>query len=115
MIELQSGDIDLWLTFYGEIMNTQLHDRYLLLLNPVEREQQKRFYFERDRLRYLVTRALVRTILARYVPLSEPAWIFGTNAYGRPHIANPGSLAKLPPLQHFAYRRSHRKREARTH
>jgi 4'-phosphopantetheinyl transferase len=91
--KLHSRDVDLWLTFYDEITDAQLHHRYLLLLNPAEREQQKRFYFQRDRLRYLVTRALVRTVLSRYVPVEETAWRFDTNTYGRPHIANADVLA----------------------
>jgi 4'-phosphopantetheinyl transferase len=93
MIGLCSGDIDLWLTPYDEIADARLHDRYSLLLNPAERAQQERFYFRRDRLRYLVTRALVRTVLSRYVPLDEAAWVFATNAHGRPHIANVDATA----------------------
>lgn len=90
MIELHSGDVDLWLTFYDEITDAQLLDRYLLLLDLHEREQQQRFHFRRDRLRYLVTRALVRTVLSRYLPFDAADWVFATNAYGRPHVANAG-------------------------
>src|SRR5262245_61305693 len=95
MIELNSGDIHLWLTYYEEITDAQLHDRYLLLLDPAERERQQRFHFQRDRLRYLVTRALVRTVLSRYLPVSEAGWTFATNAYGRPHIENAGVGSEL--------------------
>jgi 4'-phosphopantetheinyl transferase len=86
--ELPSNEIHLWLTYYAAIDDERLHRDYWSLLNDAEREQQKRFYFERDRLRYLVTRALVRTVLSRYAPIDPRRWLFSTNAYGRPQIAN---------------------------
>ncbi|WP_193316973.1 4'-phosphopantetheinyl transferase family protein [Janthinobacterium sp. FT14W] len=57
------------------------------LLNDSERAQQTRFHFADDRLRYLVTRAMVRTVLSRYAAVAPSAWEFTTNAYGRPGLA----------------------------
>jgi 4'-phosphopantetheinyl transferase len=89
LIPLPPGEIHLWLASYDEIGDERLHAAYRDLLDPAEREQEPRFYFARDRRRYLVTRALVRTVLSRYVPLSPAAWSFSANAYGRPQIVNP--------------------------
>jgi 4'-phosphopantetheinyl transferase len=86
---LLPGDVHLWLTFYDEIEDQGLLRTYEELLKDAEREQWRRFYFARDRRRYLVTRALVRTVLSRYAAISPSNWIFETNAYGRPDIANP--------------------------
>jgi 4'-phosphopantetheinyl transferase len=88
-LDLAEGEIHVWLTDYGGIRDEALERRYRTLLSAPERDQERRFYFARDRLRYLVTRALVRTVLSRYLPLPPPAWRFETNDYGRPHIANP--------------------------
>jgi 4'-phosphopantetheinyl transferase len=58
MIPLISDEIHLWLAFYEEIVDERLHGAYRALMNDAEKEQEQRFYFDRDRRRYLVTRAL---------------------------------------------------------
>lgn len=88
-LPLPQSEIHLWLAAYDSISDEQLHARYRALLDPAERVQQQRFYFARDRVRYLVTRALVRTVLSRYAPSVAPAaWTFENNRYGRPQAAN---------------------------
>jgi 4'-phosphopantetheinyl transferase len=89
LLSLPPGEIHLWLASYDEIADERLHTAYRELLDLGEREQEPRFYFARDRRRYLVTRALVRTVLSRYVPLRPGQWSFSANAYGRPQIVNP--------------------------
>ena len=89
IIPLAPDEIHLWLAFYDQIDDEHLHAAYRSLLNAAEREQEPRFYFARDRRRYLITRALVRTVLSRYTPVDPAEWMFSTNAYGRPEIANP--------------------------
>ncbi len=86
-ITLTSAEIHLWLAFYDEI-SEGLHSAYRQLLSATEREQETRFYFGRDSLRYLITRALVRIVLSRYVSIPPSEWIFSANAYGRPEIVN---------------------------
>src|SRR6266700_428470 len=87
-IPLTPDEIHLWLAFYDEITEERLHVAYRDLLNSAEREQEQRSYFARDKRRYLITRALVRTVLSRYVPIAPREWSFSTNAYGRPEIIN---------------------------
>jgi 4'-phosphopantetheinyl transferase len=87
-IPLPEDEIHLWLANYEEIGDEGLHASYRELLNAEERAQEPRFYFARDRRRYLVTRALVRTVLSRYEAVEPADWIFSNNAYGRPAIAN---------------------------
>ena len=88
-IPLTPDEIHLWLVFYDDIADERLQFAYRQLLDTAEREQEPRFYFARDRRRYLVTRALVRTVLSRYVAVDPTEWMFSTNAYGRPEIVNP--------------------------
>ncbi len=83
-----ASQIDLWCAFPREITDAGLIARYHGLMNPEERAKQARFYFEKDRHRYLVTRALVRTVLSRYAPIAPEAWTFITNEYGRPEVAS---------------------------
>jgi len=90
MLSLDPGDIHLWLAQPDEIDDAQLHRAYRELCNEQEQQQESRFHFARDRQRYLVTRALVRTVLSRYEPVAPEAWTFTNNPYGRPQIANTG-------------------------
>jgi 4'-phosphopantetheinyl transferase len=92
MIALSFGEIHLWLTTYSTINDEWLHTSYRALLDDAERQQEIRFYFSKDRRRYLVTRALVRTVLSRYLPILPKDWIFSNNAYGRPEINNAQAI-----------------------
>jgi 4'-phosphopantetheinyl transferase len=91
--EIAPREIHLWLAFYDELRDHSLLSAYRALLTDDERKAQGRFYFPRDRLRYLLTRALVRTTLSFYAPISPKQWAFSTNPFGRPTISNPHPLA----------------------
>jgi 4'-phosphopantetheinyl transferase len=56
------------------------------LLSPDEADRMARFVFDRDRRAFLLTRALVRTMLSRYAPVRPSEWKFIANAHGRPEI-----------------------------
>jgi 4'-phosphopantetheinyl transferase len=88
MEHIDSSQIHLWLAFLDEITDPQLLSEYQRLLSRDEVQKQQRFYFERDRNRYLVTRAMVRTVLSKYADVAPRDWRFAVNAYGRPSIAN---------------------------
>lgn len=85
---LGPGEIHLWLAFYDRIDDEATLAAFRALLDPAERLQQGRFYRADDRRRYLVTRALVRTVLSRYLPVEPVDWVFTANAYGRPAASN---------------------------
>ncbi len=73
-------------------MDPELLDRYLALLTPEEREQHGRFVFEKRRHEFLVTRALVRTVLSGYGTVPPEAWRFVRGEHGRPSLDPPGAL-----------------------
>jgi 4'-phosphopantetheinyl transferase len=85
--------IDLWLAECAA-PDDRLLDRYRELLPVHERGAEWRLRRPADRRRYLVTKALVRTVLSRYSPTRPPDWRFGTNAYGRPHVANDDAIER---------------------
>jgi 4'-phosphopantetheinyl transferase len=89
-IPLSSGEIHLWLTCHDQVTEHGLRS-CRELLDAAERSQEPRFHFARDRRRYVVTRALVRTVLSHYVPIVPQEWAFSTNAYGRPQVDNPAA------------------------
>jgi 4'-phosphopantetheinyl transferase len=102
MLALEHGQIHLWMTFFSEIRDKGLLQHYDRLLAPEEHEQQRRFQFEIDRRRYLVTRALVRAVLSRYVAVAPHELAFAANSYGKPEIANADHSAR-----HIAFNISH--------
>ena len=86
-IHLPSCEIHLWTAFCDDISG-QFSCQYRELLSPEEAARFARFYRSTDRHRFLVTRALVRTALSRYVAVEPEAWSFSRNSYGRPFAAN---------------------------
>jgi len=90
----RSRPIYLWCTFYADLEDEALLREYRSLLSESERQQELRFHFARDRRRYLVTRALVRTVLSRYTDIAPRDWTFAVNDYGRPLIANAAWSAR---------------------
>jgi 4'-phosphopantetheinyl transferase len=87
MPDLKPGEVHLWLARYDRVDDPQANDAWRAVLIEEERAQARRFHFEDDRRRYLVTRALVRTVLSRYADVAPGDWRFSSNAYGRPSIA----------------------------
>lgn len=100
LIELQPGVAHLWYVFCDRVdpvRDAGLVAAYHRLMSPEEATQQARFYFPEGRHEYLLTRALVRSVLSRYEPVAPEAWTFVRNQYGCPQIAGPSSGA--PPLR----------------
>lgn len=87
LLPLRSVHVDLVLTDNPQALARL--DQYLTLLSPDEHQRMARFVFERDRHRFLLTRALARTMLSRYAAVVPPAaWQFTANIHGRPEILN---------------------------
>jgi len=84
LIGLSQDEIHLWLAT-DKICGEQAIG-YRQLLSADERQREQRFHFEKDRDRFLITRALVRTVLSRYEAVDPRDWVFAANAYGRPEI-----------------------------
>lgn len=96
----ENGRIDLWCTYISAIADGTLWTRYDALLSADERARQARFRFVKDQRRFLVTRALVRTVLSRYAAVRPQDWEFSAGAYGRPAISAPRlSSSSVPALE----------------
>lgn len=90
-----SRRIDIWCTYISEIRDESLWPRYDALLSAEERAKKARFRFARDQRRYLVTRALVRTVLSRYAAVRPEDWAFSDGPRGRPEISAPRPAPSL--------------------
>jgi len=94
MLKLGKKEIHLWLTDDRAIKDADLLASYRQLLDAEETARHKRFIFDRHRHQFLVTRALVRSVLAQYEGADSAALQFGRNGYGKPHLCK-GSRAGL--------------------
>ena len=94
MLPLHPDKIELWLAFCDEIADEGLLADYRRLLVEEERQQEARFHLAHDRHRYLITRALVRSVLSRYAAVAPQDWCFEEDAYGRPQIVNADPVAR---------------------
>jgi 4'-phosphopantetheinyl transferase len=92
--QIDSGQIHLWCAYHDEITDSRVLGEYRLKLSENELRRQMRFRFERDRHRYLVTRAMVRTVLSNYFDVAPRDWRFAVNNYGRPSIATDHADAR---------------------
>ena len=84
LLPLNAVHVDLVHT--GDVAAAARRDAYLALMSPDEHERMARLIFERDRRRFLLTRALVRTMLSRYAAVRAADWRFVENVHGRPEI-----------------------------
>jgi 4'-phosphopantetheinyl transferase len=94
-LALSPGSAHIWYALPDELTDPRLLDAYRSLMAPGERERQLRYYFEKNRHEYLITRALVRTTLSRYADVPPEAWVFEAGAHGKPHIAWPEVSPRL--------------------
>ena len=88
-LELPSKTIHLW---YVSVTDTRiLLDNHLSVLDEEEKYRANRFHFDRDRIRFILARGSLRSLLARYTG-SDPALIrFKQNRYGKPFLQHPHS------------------------
>ncbi len=100
--------IDVWLAYYHDIADPRLHQEYRSLLTEEERSKEFRFYFADDQRRYLVTRAMVRTVLSRYLHVRPTDWRFANNQLRAAGDCEPQPRRMRSVLQHFAYHRTDR-------
>lgn len=95
-----AGQIDLWFCFDAEVGEHWLPIYRDQLLNEAERAREKRFHFERDRRQFVITRALVRSVLSRYVAIPPADWQFEPGSHGRPQIVQPQAADLCFNLSH---------------
>lgn len=86
-VPLPKDEVHLWFVADRKIEDPLLLHTYRQWLSEAENSRCQRYYFEKDRHQSLVTRALVRYVLSRYVKsIDEKEWGFKKNEYGRPAI-----------------------------
>ncbi len=94
-LNLNPGEVHLWFALPDGISDPALLLAYRRMMSADEKVRHARYRFEKHRHTFLVTRALVRTVLSRYTSMTPEAIRFTKNSFGRPELPtedNPDSL-----------------------
>lgn len=81
------ADVSVWCTDTDACIREADLSRYSALMSPSEVMRNQRFFFERDRLTDLVARALVRTVLGRWLGIRPETICFEAGPRGKPELA----------------------------
>jgi 4'-phosphopantetheinyl transferase len=91
-----------WYTRTGEPAVRARLDEYRTLLSADERARASRFVQPGDAMRFVVGRALARTMLARFGDLAPRDWTLIVDEHGRPELAR-----RPPPAPDLRFNLSH--------
>lgn len=83
-LQLGNGDIHVWRAFLDVTASRQRSLEHTL--SEDERKKARCFHFQRDRRRYVLSRALLRAILSRYINIEPGRILFSYNRYGKPFL-----------------------------
>ena len=89
LARLADREIHVYYAWSSRITDRPLLTRYRKLLSEDERGRLDRFVFEKDRHRFAVAHALLRTTLSRHAAVEPEDWTFATNSFGKPHVTSP--------------------------
>ena len=84
----------LYLAEIRDTLDPELQQAYKRLLSSSELTRYEQFCFDRDKRRFLVTRALVRSVLGSYTGTPPEALVFCTGTYGRPELRSSLNLER---------------------
>ncbi len=90
---LDGGTVHVWQARLDQFAGRQ--GQMLELLSADERERAARFHFAADRSHFIAARALLRTLLGRYLDLPPGQLSFSYGPYGKPALAGEGESRAL--------------------
>lgn len=94
---LPIDEVQIW---RANLQDTDASETYYLLLSPDEQERANRFYFPKDRNRYVMARGILRSILSRYLDLPPQDLQFCYSPTGKPFLAQSSDPSLCFNLSH---------------
>ncbi|TCK18860.1 4'-phosphopantetheinyl transferase [Thiogranum longum] len=85
--DILSSEAHVWLVTPESISDSAILQYCHEILDPDERSKVDRFLHPRDSHSYLVSHAMVRSVLSRYAAIAPSDWRFSHGKHGRPEIA----------------------------
>ena len=80
----------------SSVTSPELLSRYRELLEPAETARLDRFRFEKDRHSFLVSHALLRTVLSEFTGTDADSLQFASGEHGKPYLNSPGLQSTAP-------------------
>lgn len=84
---LDAGAIHLWQA--NTLTLAHAVDAFAAVVAPDERARGNAFHAPADRMRHLVTRGVLRTLVGRYLATSPSAVCFEVGTFGKPSVVSP--------------------------
>ncbi|UQB30165.1 4'-phosphopantetheinyl transferase superfamily protein [Pseudomonas tremae] len=78
-----------WVSRLSQCQSPSLLRTYKNLLSAEENVRLNTLVFERDKRSYLISRALIRTLLSHHTGIEPSELKFGTGKYGKPYLTHP--------------------------
>ena len=85
--------VHVWAWDYG--CSAEVVNQYIALLSPDEYFRMQKFRFEKDRIRYTISHAILRIVLGRYLDTYPSSISFYRNEFGKPHLSQTLSTPRL--------------------
>ena len=101
-IDLLHQEAHVWFAIPESVQDDGIIKKLTAILSSEELDKHRRFHFSADRHRYLVSHALLRKTLSKYIDISPAGWTFSHGKHGRPEISNPNLAALRFNLTHTA-------------
>jgi 4'-phosphopantetheinyl transferase len=81
-----SNEVHVWRACFD--VSVPQCENLLAILSADEIERAMRFHFEKDKIRFIAARGILRQILGRYLNISPEKFYFGYTSYGKPFVEN---------------------------
>jgi len=92
-LKLECNEVHLWATSLD--LPPHLISRCSTILAVDEADRAERYYFARDRNRFVAARVCLRTLLGAYLKIEPGNIKFSYNEYGKPSLAQPANTGKI--------------------
>lgn len=89
------SEVHAWYCLPESISDETRLSRYRSILSAGEIERYHRFYFEKDKHSYLVSHALLRSVLSSYVGVAAPQLQFTNNEHGKPELLRSPGMPEI--------------------
>jgi len=98
---IDAHEVHVWHLLAERVADSPIMDAALALLSPDERTRMARYRHEADRLLYLLSRGLMRTVLSSYLGCSCDSIRYASNAHGKPILDGATVAHASGSLLHF--------------